>query len=193
NIGKCIEKDPDTMNMLKRIVCMATTGLGPGNTTPVSEFNVYADAEAFRLLVNLDVDKLFVGFDMCVGDNAWNSEDIDDIRKEGTLGSWAIAVNDSLLKFNESFGMVRLDLPDAVAMSCICWPDTVIEEIPCYAYCCVIEEATYGQVIFYNERMMLSGSGGLTYPDYNCRLVTKFDGRKFAGYCKDILKKKITD
>ena len=191
NIGRCIEKDRDTMNRLKRIVSMATTGLGPGNTTPVSEFNVYADAEAFRLLLGLDTDKLFVGFDMCVGDNAWNEEDIREIGKEGTLGSWAVAVNDGLLKFNASYGMVRLDLPDAVAISCVCWPDTVIKEMPCYAYCCVIEEATYGQVIFYNESMMLSGSGGLTYPDHNCRLVTAFDGRRFAEYCKQILKRKL--
>ena len=171
---------------------MATTGLGPGNTTPVSEFNVFADGEAFKLLLSLDVDKLLVGFDMCVGDNAWNEEDINEINEEGTLGSWAVAVNDSLLKFNESFGMTRLDLPDAVAMACLLWPDTLIEEMPCYAYCCTIEEPAYGQVIFYNEEMMLSGSGGITYPDCNCSLVTKFDGRMFARYCKKILKKQVT-
>ena len=189
NIGRCIEKDRGTMNRLKRIVCMATSGLGPGNVSPVAEFNVYADAEAFRMLIELDVEKLFVGFDMCLGDNAWNEEDIREIDVEGTLGSWAVAVNKGLLEYNASFGLVRLDLPDAVTMSCVCWPDTMSEVIPCYSYCCIQEDATYGQVIFYNENMVLSG--GLKYPPYNCKLVTKFDGRKYTEHCKEMLKRKI--
>ena len=190
NIGRCIEKDEETMNRLKRITCMATAGLGPGNTTPVSEFNVFADAEAFKLLNGLKTEKLYVGFDMCVDDAAWNGEDIKEINKEGTLGSWAVAINDGLLKYNEGYGLVRLDLPDAVAMSCVLWPETLIEAKPHYAYVCVDEEATYGQVIFYNEDMVLAASD-VVYPPYNCKLVTKFDGPAYIQRCKDLLKKAL--
>ena len=177
------------MKKVKRITSMATTGLGPGNTTPVSEFNVYADAEAFKLLSELEVEKLYVGFDMCVGDGAWSGDDIKEINKEGTLGSWAVAINDALIKYNEGFGLVRLDLPDAVAMSCILWPETLKEAKECYAYCCVDEEATYGQVIFYNKDMVLAIDK--EYPPYNCRLVTKFDGPAYIRRCREMLKKEL--
>ena len=33
---------------------MGTAGLGPGNATPVAEFNVYADAEAYRIMLDSD-------------------------------------------------------------------------------------------------------------------------------------------
>ena len=189
NIGRCIQKDKETMNKLKRIISMATSGLGFGNTTPVSEFNVYADAEAFKMLIELDVPKLFVGFDMCLGDAAWSKEDIEEIDKEGTLGAWSVAVNNGLLKYNLGFNLYRLELPDAVAMACVCWPETVIEALDCYSYCCVSEEATYGQVIFYNENMVLSAD--IKYPPYNCKLVTKFDGPLYIKKCKEALIQKI--
>ena len=188
NIGKCIEKDRETMCLLKEITAMATCGLGPGNTTPVSEFNVYADAEACKLLISLDVKKRFAGFDMCVGPAAWSDQDIAEIGVEGTLGGWAVAINDALIRYNLGYGLHRLDLPDAVAMACVLWPDTLLEEKEYTAYCCVDEEATYGQVILYRKDMVLAIDK--EYPPYNCTVVTKFDGKRYIEHCREMLKAK---
>lgn len=52
NIAKAIKKAPDTMKHVKRIWSMGSAGLGPGNATPVAEFNVYADAPAYKVLLD---------------------------------------------------------------------------------------------------------------------------------------------
>ena len=40
------------MKKVKMIWCMGTAGLGPGNASPVAEFNVYADADAYKILLD---------------------------------------------------------------------------------------------------------------------------------------------
>ena len=52
NIAKAIKKAPDEMKKVKRIWTMGTAGLGAGNASPVAEFNVYADAEAFKIMLD---------------------------------------------------------------------------------------------------------------------------------------------
>ncbi|MBR8645735.1 nucleoside hydrolase [[Brevibacterium] frigoritolerans] len=51
NIALAILKAPETMKKVKRIYSMGTAGFGPGNTTPVAEFNVYVDAEAYSIMM----------------------------------------------------------------------------------------------------------------------------------------------
>ena len=51
NTAKAIERDPETMKQVKMIWSMGTTGLGPGNASPVAEFNVYADPVAYKTLL----------------------------------------------------------------------------------------------------------------------------------------------
>lgn len=52
NIALAILKAPETMNKVKSIYTMGTAGFGVGNTTPVSEFNVYVDAEAYSIMIS---------------------------------------------------------------------------------------------------------------------------------------------
>ena len=52
NIAKAIKKAPDEMKKVKRIWTMGTAGLGAGNASPVAEFNVYADAEAYKIMLD---------------------------------------------------------------------------------------------------------------------------------------------
>ena len=79
---------------------------------------------------------------------------------------------------------------DAVAllMAYVLWPDTLLEEKEYTAYCCVDEEATYGQVILYRKDMVLAIDK--EYPPYNCTVVTKFDGKRYIEHCREMLKAK---
>ena len=71
NIALAILKAPDTMKKVKAIWTMGTAGFGPGNTTSVAEFNVDADAEAYRIMMNCGVPSYIGGFDICIGAAAW--------------------------------------------------------------------------------------------------------------------------
>ncbi|KAJ9055701.1 hypothetical protein DSO57_1001137 [Entomophthora muscae] len=52
NIALAIQKDPITMSRVKRIVVMGGALLVPGNTTPMAEFNFYADPYAVNVVFN---------------------------------------------------------------------------------------------------------------------------------------------
>ena len=71
-------------------------------------------------------------------------------------------------------------MPDAVSLSPMLWPDVVQRAVPCVSHVCVEDPATYGQVIFYDGRM-LAGMGpgfeggyyGKTAP--NCTVIAQVD------------------
>ena len=71
-----------------------------------------------------------------------------------------------------------MDLPDAVAMACLVWPDFVEATARCYGSCITVPGECYGQVIFYKE--------GFTYDSQpkigacNVDVVTKAKKDVFA-------------
>ncbi len=55
NIALAILTDREIMSKVKHIWSMGTPGFGSGNATPVSEFNVFIDAEAYALMLDLEI------------------------------------------------------------------------------------------------------------------------------------------
>lgn len=161
NIALAILKKPETMKKVKRIYSMGTAGFGPGNTTPVAEFNVYVDAEAYSIMIKSGIPITIIGFDVCLGEAAWNREDMELIlesQKEEAI--YAVQCNRRLLEYNlQARGEYFVDLPDAVAMGVVLWGDIVLEDKLCYCYVCTTEEATYGQVVI-NDGSKLAISDG---------------------------------
>ena len=62
NIALAVQKDPETMKLCKHIWVMGTTGFGTGNATPVSEFNVYNDAEAYDVVLRAGLPMTVLGW-----------------------------------------------------------------------------------------------------------------------------------
>lgn len=118
NIALAIRKDPDTIKRVRRIVSMAVTGKAGGNVTDFAEFNVWADAEAFKTVIDFGFDDLmFVAWDASLGEAVLVREDIEKIRALSPLGKFCIDINVSLLKLNqERFHEDILDMADPAAM-----------------------------------------------------------------------------
>ncbi|KAJ3178556.1 hypothetical protein HDU85_005163 [Gaertneriomyces sp. JEL0708] len=55
NVAKAIQKAPETMKRVKQIICMGGAINVPGNITPVSEFNWYADGLAAHIVIASDL------------------------------------------------------------------------------------------------------------------------------------------
>ncbi|MGY4688645.1 nucleoside hydrolase [Salibacterium sp. K-3] len=177
NIALAILKAPDTMKKVKRIYSMGTAGFGPGNTTPVAEFNVYVDAESYSIMMKSGIPITIIGFDVCLGEAAWNREDMKFLmgsqKKEAVF---AVQCNRSLLDYNlQARGEHFVDLPDAVAMSVVLWDDIILDGKLCHCYVCTIEEATYGQVIINDGRKLaISNGGGSNIPNATvCKRIDK--------------------
>lgn len=161
NIALAILKAPETMKKVKHIYAMGTSGFGPGNTTPVAEFNVYVDAEAYRIMLSSGIPITVIGFDVCLGEAALNKGDMDLLLSSGKPeAAFSVKCNRSLLEYNLQRSNEHIvDLPDAVAMGVVLWNETVVEEKWCYCYVCTTEEAAYGQVII-NDGSKLAISDG---------------------------------
>lgn len=176
NIALAIMKDPNTMKKVKHIYSMGTSGFGPGNCTPVSEFNVYVDAEAYHIMVTAGIPITIIGFDLCLGDSALTKAELEALRNSGKKEAvFAAECNRRLVEYNvAAHGQYFLDLPDAVAMGVALWDDIVITKKPCYAYVCLKEEAAYGQVIF-NDGSKLAIQEGFGEHTPNVEVCTEID------------------
>ncbi|MED4690117.1 nucleoside hydrolase [Peribacillus frigoritolerans] len=188
NIALAILKAPETMKKVKRIYSMGTAGFGPGNTTPVAEFNVYVDAEAYSIMMKSGIPISIIGFDICLGEAAWSREDMEFLmasQKEEAV--FAVQCNRSLLEYNlQASGGHFVDLPDAVAMGVVLWDDIVLENKLCYCYVCTTEEATYGQVIV-NDGSKLAISDGFAGHTPNATICKTIDNQLFKKRLLELL------
>lgn len=153
NIAKAILADPQTMSHVKAIYSMGTSGFGEGNTTPVAEFNVFADAEAYQIMLNSGIKTYVAGIDTCFKETYLNAEEMDMLVNSGNkVAKFAVECNKELINyFDKNYGVRAASLPDAVALGCMMWDDIYSEAVPCNAYVCTEDKYLYGQVVFYSE------------------------------------------
>ena len=177
NLALAIQKDRETMQKVKRIWSMGTAGFGPGNATPVAEFNVYKDAPAYKIMIELGAPMTVIGLDMD-DDPTWVYEDmLDELKGGNEIQRFMAAAVGKLLEFKKGNGIPAIDLPDAVAMACLAWPDFVEETTLCYGSCITEPGETYGMLIYYRD--------GYTYDSMpkigksNISLVTKIKKDEF--------------
>lgn len=177
NVALAIMKEPDVMAMVKHYYIMGTAGFGPGNASPVAEFNVYADAESYLPLLSSSVPKTIIGFDICIA-HAFEQNAIEEMAAISPLSNFLMEANQLLLAYNQKrTGESIIDLPDAVAMAVALWPEIVKGQKSVYAECCYQNESIYGQVIFHDQTDPLAVPQ--QYPAANAQVVTELDGRAF--------------
>ena len=186
NIALAVLTDRDAMRKVKHIWSMGTPGFGPGNATPVSEFNVFIDAEAYALMLDAGAPATIIGFDMCMGDIGLSVDELSALAKGGEAGRFLCEATKVLLAFNErTRGVSMVDLPDAVAMAAALWPDFVTGKVKCHCQCCFDAGPTYGQVIFYQD--------GRTYEavpahsDANAEVITSVSEEVFTRRFMDTM------
>lgn len=152
NIAKAIERDPDTMKKVKRIWSMGTTGFGPGNATPVAEFNAYNDPYAYKVMLDSGIDITVIGLDLCGGDAEWTEEQFKQLDSANDIGHF---VNTSFSKLREFYADNnsgnRTKNCDSLAMMCVVYEDFLTDIVNCHGSCITEKGETYGQVIFYQE------------------------------------------
>ena len=152
NVALAILTDREVMKKVKHIWSMGTPGFAIGNATPVAEFNVYLDAEAYSLMLDCGVPVTIIGFDMCEGDIVLDDSELARLREGNAAGKFLERATSQLYEFKKAaYNMAIVDLPDAVALASAILPGFVKSSVRCNVFCCTSENETYGQVIFYRE------------------------------------------
>ncbi len=178
DIALAYEKAPEVMKNVKMIWLMGTAGLGMGNASPVAEFNVYADAPAYEVLLSSGLPATILGLDMCDGDAMWGAEEFERLDDSGEVGQFITASFGKLREFymGNGYGDYIMNCDPGLVM-CLVYPDYIQDTVQCDATCITDDSAAYGQVIFYKD--------GFTYDavdkdmDYHVTLITDVDD---AGY-----------
>ena len=186
NIAKAMDKDPATMRKIKMIWSMGTAGLGPGNASPVAEFNVYGDAPAYKRMLDFGVPVTIIGLDSCDGAAQWTGKQFEELDKTNETGHFVAASFGKIREFYAANGSEDATMNcDSLAMTCILYPEFIRGTISTHASCITDKGETYAQVIFYKK--------GFTYDivknefDYNVTLVTDVDKENyFANYISAI-------
>ena len=149
-IAMALRLDPELCYKIKKLYIMGSPGFGPGNINAVAEFNIWADAEACKIVLESGMDQTYIGWDVSCGDAVITDEEISFIEQHGSeCAKFCMRCNQRLMEVNKlRFGSRCLDMADPVAMAVALWPEIVKEDIYCYTFVETAPCATYGQLVF---------------------------------------------
>lgn len=171
NLAMALLKEPELPALVKRVTIMGGAGLGPGNVTPVAEFNFYVDAEAAHLVLQSALAKTVVGWDVCMGEAFIERADIDRLNTLGPLGEFAVRCNAALIAYNQGWGKDGFDLPDPTAVAVALDPTLVTRQFEAYGYVETRSEQAYGQFVIDPYQMLGKAP--------NAAIVAEIDARRF--------------
>ncbi|MDQ3303844.1 MAG: nucleoside hydrolase [Actinomycetota bacterium] len=128
NIAMFLTEYPRLEEKIDRIVLMGGS-IGPGNTTPAAEFNIYVDPEAARMVFESGLRITMVGLDVTRQAIAGPKE-VERLRTLGRVGEVAAdLVTFSPDNYRRVFGSDAPPIHDAVAVAAVVEP-AILEARP---------------------------------------------------------------
>ncbi len=125
NVAMALHKDPLIASKVADCVIMGGTGKGPGNVTPVAEYNIWADPEAAKVVFQSGMPLTLVGWDISCASAVIDAEAEAELRAQGTeLAHFAVDIQGVLTDFAHSVTQLAgFDLPDPIAMAVAIAPE----------------------------------------------------------------------
>jgi inosine-uridine nucleoside N-ribohydrolase len=121
NVATFLEEHPHLKSNISRIVLMGGS-IGPGNTTPAAEFNIYVDPEAARIVFGSGLPITMVGLDVTHEATA-GPEEVRRLRAMGRVGEVAAELATFFTStYRRVFGFEAPPIHDAVAVAAVVEP-----------------------------------------------------------------------
>lgn len=118
NIAAALVCDPSLLSSFEEVIAMAGAFDGVGNVHAVGEFNVWADPEAAKIVVEAGGRVTFVGWDISRRRAVITPPEQEALRALGRFGRFAVDVNRCVDDFARLHnGLDGYDLPDPIAMA----------------------------------------------------------------------------
>ncbi len=119
NIAVAFLRAPEIAQAVQRVVVMGGTGVhGPGNVSPMAEFNFWADPEAAAIVVGSGMPLELVGWDISIANAIVTQDRYDAILALDTpLSGFALSIAQVVRRFALGIGLAGDDLPDPIAMA----------------------------------------------------------------------------
>jgi purine nucleosidase len=181
NVAVAIRSETRFTSWVKRCVSMAGTGVLPGNVTPLSEFNVWADPEAAHMVFASGMYIEMVGWDVSWQDAAINDVLAADLRSISPLAEFAMDIQRNVRAFCEEVTKVPgFDFPDPIAM-CAAIDESIITK----------EESRYVEIVLGEgpaRGQTMVDWLGVTRKPANTRVVLRADQTKFHAMLRQALR-----
>ncbi|MFD7922776.1 nucleoside hydrolase [Streptomyces sp. NPDC059740] len=131
NIAAALLRDRDLLSRFRHVYCMAGAPDARGNVSATAEFNVWADPEAARIVLEAATpDKVtWIGWDVSRKDAVMTPADQERLEAIGTpRAEFVHRINRTVAEWaREVTGLAGYDLPDPIAMAVALRPDLVTE------------------------------------------------------------------
>jgi purine nucleosidase len=127
NVAAALLRDPAIAQLVPRCVIMGGTSDSVGNMTPVSEYNIWADPEAAKIVFESGLPIEMVGWDISRKYATFSPEESAALRSVGTpLAEFCVDIQAVVDTFATSTThLAGYDLPDPITMAAAIDPATV--------------------------------------------------------------------
>jgi inosine-uridine nucleoside N-ribohydrolase len=131
NVHQAMERSPDFLSQLNRLVCYGGVNQGPGDVTAVADFNFHSDPEAAQQVMTAPLAKTLVPLDVA-SEFIFTFEELNRFHFEsaGTLGKLFQRLVKCFLRSNLAhLGVEGVSLPELVALAAVIEPDQLTTEM----------------------------------------------------------------
>ncbi|GAA2872902.1 nucleoside hydrolase [Nonomuraea rubra] len=181
NLAAALLRDRELLTRFRHVYCMAGAADMRGNVSPTAEFNVWADPEAARVVLQAATpDRVtWIGWDVSRKYAVMTPDDQRHLESLGTpLAAFAHRINRTVADWARNVtGLAGYDLPDPVAMAVALRPELVLGSEQAHVDVAVGDE-TRGQLVIDRRR---------SAPPPNLTLVRRVDEQGFKQLLFDAL------
>lgn len=190
NAAMALLQEPRLTAALKKLLVLGGTFTTPGNMTPLSEYNIWADPEAARIVLNADCPKVLVPLDVCednrVADSMLTRDDLADLESAARDNPVVAFIVDRFPIYidiwREFFDLVGFPMDDVITVALAVAPDLVTTTPPLFCDVVLENGIARGQTVAYRGRQILPGGGPRT-----TRIATSLDGKRFLEIFKSTI------
>lgn len=131
NIAYAYLLAPKTIRKLKSITLMVGTGIeGKGNVTEFAEFNAYADPEALKLVLEVDVPEIILGWDVAVGDAIITYNDVEALKNlDSDTIKFVLDISKEVYSVSKEKGKKGIGFADPIVIAIFIHPKLVKKSI----------------------------------------------------------------
>lgn len=151
NLAMAYHLDPDLGEKIKHCYVMGGVAEHPGNITPLSEFNFWADPEAAQISLHAGIDMTLIGWGVTVAGGFLTQKELHELKQIDThLARISVDMQNVKLKWLMDQGQEPICyLADPLAMSVLLNPEVIIRSKHYYSKVLESEDAcdTRGQLI----------------------------------------------
>jgi len=182
NIALALAKAPEIAPLVKQCTIMGGVGKGRGNITPVSEFNIWVDPEAAKMVFESGMKMKMVGWDISRNHACIDPDLCQEIRSIGTpLAEFCMDIQNIVKNFSTDVTKLPgFDLPDPIAIAIAMDEEVATETAHLYVEVIIADGVTRGQTVVDHV--------GVTNNAPNIEVVFQASRAKFLSMLQEAVK-----